>query len=304
MARPPQNSTQKQSKSFIGYLLVLAATAIWSGNFIVARALSNSVPPVALAFLRWTIALIVLLPFAIRALFRDFQVIRNHLGYLSITAFLVVTVFNTLIYIAARTSKALNLSLIAISSPIFIVVLARLFLRDTLTYRRIVGLVTATLGVLLLLTEGEPSRLVQLTFSEGDVWMLIAAALFGVYSILVRIKPPDLSAVAFLCSTFILGLIFLVPWVVWELRDVRVINFSSTTIAAIVYLGIGPSLLAYLCWNQAITIIGPVRAAVVYYSLPAFSGAEALLLLGEPVHAVHVISGALILTGVIVATRE
>jgi drug/metabolite transporter (DMT)-like permease len=288
----------------MGYLLVLAATAIWSGNFIVARALSNSVPPVTLAFLRWTIALIVLLPFAMRALLRDFQVIRKHLGYLSITAFLVVTVFNTLIYIAARTSKALNLSLIAISSPIFIVVLARLFLRDTLTYRRIIGVVTATLGVLLLLTEGELSRLVRLTFSEGDLWMLIAAVLFGAYSILVRIKPADLSPVAFLCSTFILGLIFLVPWVFWELRDVSVINFSSTTIAAIVYLGIGPSLLAYLCWNQAITIIGPVRAAVVYYFLPAFSGAEALLLLGEPVHAVHVVSGALILTGVIVATRD
>ncbi len=269
-----------------------------------ARALSDSIPPVTLSFLRWVTALIVLLPFGIRPLCRDVQVVRRHLGYLSITAFLVVTVFNTLIYIAAHTSKAINLSLIAISSPIFIVVFARLFLKDTLTSRRIVGLVTATLGVVLLLTEGDPSRLMRLTFSEGDLLMLIAAAMFGAYSILVRIKPPDLSPVAFLCSTFIFGLLFLVPWVIWELRDVKVISFSSTDIAAIVYLGVGPSLLAYLCWNQAITIIGPVRAAIVYYSLPVFSGGEALLLLGEPVHAVHVLSGVLILAGVIVATRE
>ena len=130
ITRWPQNSRLTQSRSLVGYLLVLAATVIWSGNFIVARALSNTVPPVTLAFLRWSVALIVLSPFAIRPLYRDIQAIRKHLGFLSITAFLAVTVFNTLIYIAARTSKALNLSLIAISSPIFIVVLARLFLKE------------------------------------------------------------------------------------------------------------------------------------------------------------------------------
>src|SRR5271157_5265795 len=125
MARPPHNSGQIQSRSLIGYLLVLAATAIWSGNFIMARALSDSIPPVTLSFLRWVTALIVLLPFGIKPLCRDIQVVRRHLGYLSITAFLVVTVFNTLIYIAAHTSKAIKLSLIATSSPIFIVVFAR-----------------------------------------------------------------------------------------------------------------------------------------------------------------------------------
>lgn len=293
-----------ESRPVMGYVLVLTATAIWSGNFIVARVLSNSVPPVTLAFLRWAIAVVVLLPFAIRPLCRDIQVIRAHLGYLSLTAFLVVTVFNTLIYMAAHTSKALNLSLIAVSSPIFIVLFARLFLKDRFTFRIILGLVSATIGVILLITEGDLSRLMSLTFSEGDAWMLLAAGIFGAYTILVRVKPVALSPVAFLCSTSILGLLFLLPWVIWELRDVQSVNFSSTVIAAIVYVGIGPSLLAFLCWNEAITLIGPVRSAFVYYSLPVFSGAEALVLLGEPVHFVHVLSGILILLGVIVATRE
>ena len=293
-----------KSRSVMGYVLVLTATAIWSGNFIVARVLSNSVPPVTLSFLRWAIAVVVLLPFAVRPLSRDIQVIRRHLGYLSLTAFLVVTVFNTLIYMAAHTSKALNLSLIAVSSPIFIVLFARVFLKDRFTFRRILGLVSATFGVVLLITEGNLSRLMGLTFSEGDAWMILAAGIFGAYSILARVKPVGLSPVAFLCSTSILGLLFLLPWVIWELRDVQIINFSPTVIAAIIYLGIGPSLLAFLCWNEAITLIGPVRAAFVYYSLPVFSGAEALVILGEPVHVVHIFSGILILLGVIVATRE
>lgn len=293
-----------QSRYFIGHLLVMAATVMWSGNFIVARGLATSIPPVTLAFLRWAIAAIVLLPFVLRPLCHDIQVVRRHIGYLSLAAFLLVTVFSTLIYIAAHTSEAINLSLICMCSPLFIVVLARLFLKDPLTGHRIIGLIAATLGVILLITQGEPSRIMALTFSEGDLWTLVAASVFGAYSVLVRFKPAELSPVVFLWSTFILGLIFLVPWVIWELRDEKVMKFSSTAIGAIVYLGIGPSLIAQLCWNQAIAIVGPVRAAFVYYSLPVFSGVAAFLILGEPLHAFHLVSGILILTGVIIATRE
>ena len=297
-------TTELKSNDVVGYLLALTATAIWSGNFIVARILSGSVPPVTLAFLRWATAAVVLLPFAIRPICRDFSVIRAHLGYISLTAFLGVTVFNTLIYIAAHTAKAVNLTLIAVSSPIFIVLIARLFLKDPFTPHRIVGLIGATSGVVLLITGGELSRVIGLTFSEGDVWMILAAAIFGAYSVLARLKPVALSSIAFLCSTFVLGLIFLVPWVIWELRNVDTINLSSTAIAAIVYLGVGPSFVAFLCWNKAIMVVGPVRSAFVYYSLPVFSGVEALALLDEPVRFIHVLSGVLILLGVIVATRE
>ena len=97
----------------------------------------------------------MLLPFGIRPLLRDISVIRRHLGYLSLTAFLVVTLFNTLIYIAAHTSEATNLSLIAVSSPIFIILFAWLFLGERLTARKVAGLTAATAGVILLITEGE-----------------------------------------------------------------------------------------------------------------------------------------------------
>lgn len=246
----------------------------------------------------------MLLPFAIRPICHDFKAICTHFGYISITAFLGVTVFNTLIYIAAHTSKAVNLSLIAVSSPIFIALFARLFLKDLFTPRRIFGLIAATSGVILLVTEGDLPRVMGLTFMEGDVWMILAAVIFGGYSILARIKPVDLGSISFLCSIFVLGLIFLVPWVIWEQRNVDTINLSSTAIAAIVYLGVGPSLIAFLCWNKAIMLVGPVRSAFVYYSLPVFSGVEALALLDEPVRFIHVLSGVLILFGVMVATRK
>ena len=257
-----------------------------------------------LAFLRWTTAVIVLLPFGISPFCRDIKVVRKHIGYLALTAFFGLTLCNTFVYIAAHTSNALNLSLIALCSPIFVAVFARLYLHDTLTFPRIAGLVTATLGAVLLITGGQIYRLMSLTFSEGDVLMLGQAATFALYSILVQLKPAEISQGTFLSSLFVLGWIFLMPWFVWELTGVNAISFSPTALAAIIYLGVGPSLVAYLCWNRAIKIIGPVRAGLVSYCLPLFSGIEAYLLLNEPVHWVHVLSGVLILAGVIIATRE
>lgn len=246
----------------------------------------------------------MLLPFGLRPLCQDFKVIRANLGYLCVTAFLLVTVFNTLIYIAAHTSKAVTLSLIAASSPVFIVVFAHIFLKTPLSLSKIIGLVAATFGVACLVTEGDLYQLVNLGVSEGDIWMILAAAIFGIYSILVRFKPSDLGSVAFLSSTLLLGLGFLVPWLLWELHGVESVRLSSNVIAAILYLGVGPSLIAFLCWNRAIMLIGPVHSAFVYYSLPVFSAIEGVILLGEPVHAVDLISGALIIIGVIIATRQ
>lgn len=232
------------------------------------------------------------------------RAIRKHLGYLALTAFLGLTICNTFVYIAAATSSALNMTLIAICSPIFTLMFARLFLRDTLTFQRTIGLVSATAGVIFLVTNGQLSRLTHLTFTEGDLWMLGQAASFALYSILVRKKPTELGPLTFLFSLFVLGILFLLPWFAWEFSEIKAIEFSPPIVGAILYLGIGPSLLAYLCWNESVAIIGPTRAAFVYYCLPLFSGAEAILLLGETVTAIHVLSGTMILAGVIFATRE
>jgi drug/metabolite transporter (DMT)-like permease len=298
------HSSYRNRESLAGYFFVLGATIIWSGNFIVARGLSDSIPPVTLAFLRWTTAVVVMLPFCLRALWRERTTIKGNLGYLSLTAFLGVTLFNTLVYMAGRTSPALNMSLIATFSPVFVVILARFLFKEPITAWRVVGLVTATVGVALLVTDGKLSLLLNMTFTEGDLWMLPAAAIFAGYSILVRRKPGELGQGAFLGAIFMIGLVFLLPWTIWEQWGSRGVTFSATAVLAILYLGVGPSLLAFLCWNRAIALIGPARASFVYYSLPVFSGIEASLILREPIDLVHVFSGALILIGIITATLE
>jgi drug/metabolite transporter (DMT)-like permease len=295
---------QYSARAWVGYLLALGATLIWSGNFIVARGLHQMVSPAILAFLRWLIATLALLPLAAPSLWRERQVIRRNMGYLLLTAFLGVTVCHTLIYVAARSTSALNLSVIMTSSPISTLLVARILLGEELTLGRVMGIATAVLGIFVLLTRGDLSLLLRLQFSLGDLWMLLAAASFGAYTVLVRRKPEHLGQAAFLSSTFVLGLTLIAPWAAWEAVVHGLPNPSASLLGSVLYIGLGASLASYFLWNKAIATIGPTRCGFIQYTLPIFSGMEAFLFLGEPVGWVHAVASLLIFGGIILATRS
>lgn len=284
-----------------GYFFALAATAIWSGNFIIARGLSDSIPPVSLAFWRWVVAIIAFLPFALGPMLAERILLKKHIRYLSVTALLGITVFNTLIYIAGHTTSALNLSLISITFPIFIVLLMRIFYRELITIKKGLGICLVAVGVVQLITKGNPSILLDISFAVGDIWMLAAALTFAIYSIQIKRKPKELSIWAMQLSTFLLGLIFLLPFFLWESVATPDIQWSVTTIGSILYVGIFASLTAFVLWNKAIIAIGPTKAGMVYYTLPLFSGVLAYILLQESISSRHFACAGLILSGIFVA---
>ncbi|HEY9169064.1 MAG TPA: DMT family transporter [Lutibacter sp.] len=286
----------------LGYLFALGATAIWSGNFIIARDLSEIIPPISLAFWRWTVALIILFPFAVKQLIVEWAILKKKIGYLAITAFLGVTLFNTLIYVAGHSTTAINLSLISITFPVFVVIFSRIFFRELITLNKGIGIVLVLIGVILLITKGQLSKLLNLSLAIGDIWMLLAAIIFAVYSILLKQKPKGLNILSFQLSTFILGLIFMFPFFIWETLTVPAIKFESRTVFSILYVGIFASLTAYVLWNKAIEKIGPTNAGMIYYTLPLFSGVLAFILLKETIGLFHLYSLLLILFGIIIAT--
>lgn len=287
-----------------GYVMVLAATLIWSGNFVLARILQESVPPFTIVVLRSLIAIAAMAPFVARPMYYERRIILKHIKYIALTAFLGITVCNTIVYIAASSSNAVNLALIAISSPIFTILFARVLLKEALGFRKILSLVLASSGVLYLVTGGAFSRLATLSFTPGDIWMLGQASSFALYSILVQKRPLELSPLPFLFTMFVVGMIFVLPFFAWELVTAQRMEFSERVIWAIIFVGLGPSVLAYMSWNRSVALIGPSKAAFVYYCLPLFSGIEAQYLLGEDLTFSHLISGALILTGIILSTRD
>jgi drug/metabolite transporter (DMT)-like permease len=196
----------------------------------------------------------------------------------------------------------MNLSLIAVFSPVFIIVLARIFMQDPITPRRLMGVALAVAGVLMLTTSGDLGVLARLSFNPGDMLMLAATAVFAAYSILLRRQPREIEPTTYLTATFLFGLLMLVPWAAWEWASQPLTMPGVTVIGSLVFTGIGPALLAYVCWTRAVAAIGPVKAGIVYYSLPLFSGIEAWMILGEHLTWIHGLAGVTIIAGIVVAT--
>lgn len=289
--------------ALIGSACALLATLIWSGNFIIARGLGDMISPVTLAALRWGTATLVILPFTIRIIWRERAMLIRHRRHLLLSALFGVTIFNALIYVAGHTTNALNLSLIATTTPVFVIILSRLFLGETMTRNRYVGLITAVAGIMLLVTRGDLDVLRDLTFHVGDIWMLGAGFLWAVYSILLKKKPQELNPYGYLGITFLLGVLPLIPAAILEQSLAPNLHLTPTVVGSVLYIGIGASIISYMLWTRAVTLVGPVTASLIYYSLPAFCAVEAYLFLNESVTMVHGLAFPLIVGGIVLATH-
>ncbi len=294
----------QRAKPWAGYAYALLSTALWSGNMIVARAFNASITPLSLAFLRWSVALVAFLPFALKGLLSERRVLVKALPQVALTGLLGVSIFNTLIYYAGRSTSALNMSLISIVFPIIIIVLSRFLFGEAISAKRVLGIAVVIAGVLLLITKGRLEALLSLSFAQGDLLMLGAALMFALYSLLVRKRPAELSLRSFQFSTFAMGWLFLAPAFIAERAISEPLALSLPAMGAILYVGLGASLVAFLSWNKAIELIGASTAGIVYYSMPAFGGLLAFALLGEGIGLMHALSALLIVAGIVLASAQ
>ncbi|MEG2173343.1 MAG: DMT family transporter [Desulfovibrionaceae bacterium] len=288
----------------LGYLAALGATMVWSGNFVVARAIATDIPPIQLNFWRWVVALACLLPMALPHLRREWPVIRQHLGYLAFMALMGISLLNTLIYKGGQTTESLNMALLVPTVPIMIIILSRIFYGEAITPRRLLGVVVVLLGVLIIISRGDMQRLAAVRFAAGDFWALGGAACFAVYSLFVRQRPVNLSIESFNTLTFALGLMFMIPPLIWEMWVLPLPVLTVPVGIGILYSGVGCSFVSYMLWAKAISILGPVRAGFVYYTLPLFTAVAATMVLGEVVSMAHVLGGLCIIAGILVATVQ
>ncbi|HEY5690170.1 MAG TPA: DMT family transporter [Cyclobacteriaceae bacterium] len=288
-----------------GYLMALLATIVWSGNFIVARGLNEVYTPISISFFRWLIATIVVFPFAIPYLKRDYLLLLTQWRLMVGLSFLGVTLFNTLIYLAAHFTSALNLSLFAITAPLYVVVLNRIIFKEQLSIRQIIGFLILIAGLLVLLSKGNPLTFLQLKFNKGDLLMAAAASIFGTYSVLVKLKNPAIGNLSFVSTTFILGELMLLPIFIGEQIWLSTeISFYPKNIIQLLYIGIGPSILSFYLWNKSIVGIGSTKAATIYNMLPIFSAFFGIFILHEPVLLAQLISAIIIVIGVLLVIRS
>lgn len=285
--------------------LALLAVIIWSGNFIIARAVIHDISPFSLSFFRWLCAAVCILPFSVKKIYEERTVIIASWKYLFWTALFGVTLFNTFVYIGGHYTTAINLALIGTtSSPVIAIILARIFLKEEINLSKFSGMLLCAAGVLFLLSNGSWNNLVNFHFGTGDKWVLLGATCFAVYNILTRKKPSGISASSFLGIIFSTGTILLIPFYIWDVKHELPVQWSVNLIYIILFLGIGSSVISYLLWNSAIERLGAGRTAIFGNLLIIFSSIEAALILHEAFTWVHVVGMLLVFGGILLANRK
>ncbi|WP_193222284.1 DMT family transporter [Alkalilimnicola sp. S0819] len=286
------------------YLGLAAAALFWAGNAIVARAVVDLIPPITLVFWRWVIAFLVLSPFALGAVIRDRRLLLARWPKLLVLAALSVGSFNAFLYIAAQTTTAINITLFNATVPMLVVALAWLLQGQRPRLLGMVGIVLGFAGILAIVSGGEWRRVVGLSLNGGDLWMLAAVGVWGLYSVQLRQYGAGLHALSLLWALILLGLPMLLPFYVWELWSSGPLEWQPPILWAFLFVGIFPSLLAYLFWAHGVRQAGPSRASLFIYLIPVFTTVVAVPVLGEQLLWHHLGGGLLILAGLWLASRR
>lgn len=292
-------ATSIYRKPFV--LLPLAAFA-WSGNFVVGRLVNNTITPIELAFWRWIVALLLVLPFALRHLHRDRAILLHNWRIMLLLSITGVALFNTLVYFGLRSTTVLNGLLMQSVVPVLIFVLAFLLFREQPRASQLAGLFLSLVGVMVVLTQGNPLAVLNNRLNVGDLWVFAAALCYALYSTLLRRRPP-VHALSFLAVTFMVGSLALLPAYLAEaLTRSAAMSWSGEAVLAIGYVGVFPSVLAYFCFNRGVELVGAARAGQFFHLMPVFGGVLSFLLLGEGLHLFQAVGATLIGLGIVVAS--
>lgn len=292
-------------------LMLTLPPLLWAGNAVVGRLMVGSVPPLALNALRWSLAFVLLLPIGWR-LFRRPGELAARLRYLAPLSLMGVGSYNALQYMAVTTSTPINVTLIAASSPLFMLAVGALAYGERPTRRQGAGAVLSLLGVALVLSHGHPSTLLQLHLVPGDLLMLLATALWAVYSWMLARPPasmrpperPPWSAAEFLLAQVGFGALWAGAGAGAEQAlGGQPIMWSGAVYAALAYVAIGPSIVAYFCWGAGVTAVGPAVAAFFANLTPVFAALMSAAMLGEGPQWYHVAAFGLIAAGIVVTSR-
>ncbi len=293
-------------------LLLSVPPLMWAGNAVVGRLMVGQVPPLTLNALRWTLALLLILPLGWRAL-RQPQAIGQRFKHLATLGLVGVGSYNALQYMAVQTSTPLNITLLAASSPVWMLVVGALFYGERPRAAQVLGAVLSLAGVAFVLSRGSLQVLASVNLVAGDLLMLLAIASWAVYSWMLARPPASMQGAqrpAWNWADFLLvQMLFGLSWATLAAGAEQALNpapvqWSAGVAAALVFVAIGPSIIAYYCWGRGVAAAGPATAAFFGNLTPLFAALLSAALLGEAPHWYHGAAFALICAGIVVTSRQ
>ena len=284
-------------------LLLTMCGLFWSGNAIASRLAVGEIAPLTLVQLRWLFVIAVLWPMYGAGVRAHWPQIRPRIGWIALMAVLGLTGFNVLFYVAAHTTTAINLGIIQGAMPAFVMLGAFVAHGTRVSVVQIAGVLITMLGVSVVATHGAPQALLSVVFNQGDVLMLIACALYAIYTVALQSRP-GMPGPVFFTLLALVAAISSVPLVVYEAATTGLVMPSMKGILLTIWIAIFPSTLAQLFIMRGVELIGPGRAGVYINLVPVFTAIMAVMLIDEPFAGHHAIALALVLAGIFLAQRK
>jgi drug/metabolite transporter (DMT)-like permease len=286
------------------YLLLTLTPFFWSCNWIIGRALHEDIPPMGMTFFRWLFALLILAPFALPPLKRDWPLIRANLKTMLLLGAIGVGSHNALAYLGLNYTTATNGVILNSCIPVMIIAMAWIFFRERLAPLQLAGVAISLCGVLAILSQGSLEVLAAFRLNRGDLLVILSMAMWSLYTILLRRRPPGLNMLSFLFVLAVVGDLVVLPFWIGEMALGWYIAWTPATLAALLSVALFSSVLAYIFWNRGVEAVGAQVAGLFIHLMPVFGVILAWLFLDERLQVHHVAGIALILTGIALTTRR
>lgn len=297
--------TQKLSPATAALLTI--PPVLWAGNAVVGRVAHDLVSPITLNFLRWAIAVILVAPLGWQVFKPGSGLWVNRKRYL-VLGLLGIGLYNGMQYLALHSSTPINVTLVGASMPVWMLLIGLLFFGARVSGKQIAGAALSIAGVATVLSHGDFQQILRLQFVAGDIYMLVATVIWSVYSWFLS-QSKDSAVVKSNWATFLTAqMVYGVAWsgvfaaAEWSFTDAY-IQWGWPLAAILVYVAIGPAIVAFRCWGAGVQQAGPATAAFFSNLTPLFAALMSLAFLGEQPHLYHAVAFSLIVSGIVLSSR-
>ena len=293
------------SKNYLAYLFLVLAALCWSGNFIVGKfATLFQIPPLSLNVLRWISVWFILIPFTYKEIYNNFTYIKKNWLVISFMGVITISTFNSVVYFALNYTQVVNAVLMLAAIPAVTIVLSSIMKIEKTNFLQIFGLIMSIIGVGAIISNGDFQKIVTLSFNKGDVWMLVCVITWSLYSTLLKKHNFKLSQFALIQLMVTVGILFLIPQLLYENYIGLELNFNKAFYLILFYVVIFPAIAAYYFWQKGIEMIGPNRATMFIQLMPLFSAIMAIIIFKEKLELYHFAGAVFIVSGIYLSNRK
>ena len=286
------------------YLLLTLTALFWSSNMVIGRAIRADVPPLTLAFWRWLVAALFIVPLGLPHLKQQWPQLKRAWRPLLVLGVLGIGGYNTFAYLGLQHTTATNAALLNSFIPIATIAISWAFLAKQLRRIEVIGVMVSLCGALTIVGRGDLAVLLTFNLNVGDLWMLVAVVDWALYTVALAWRPPGVHPMLMLAAMILVGLVILAPGYAWELAQSRELNLNPGAMAAVAYLGVFPGFVSYVFYNRGVAEIGASKASLFIHLMPVFGTLLSAIFLGEVPQWYHYFGIALIFSGIVMTMRR